>query len=209
MFGINCYCLQTFECTVYITSIWMFSPVILLWLFSTFFGLSTVELLWGFRELGPFHFFFWCSFSCYFLFYICLVTLHTFYLKIHAVSFALFMQFHSITCITACSFAYDYCFSLLHCSRIFSCMCLQSWWIYYDIFYWTDKDLTYDHLASGLKLALEKDKTALDADRLKNYTGNFFPGVASYEVVSLLCWSMVIFPGLSLCWSAIALCRLW
>ncbi|RLM85249.1 UPF0553 protein-like [Panicum miliaceum] len=35
----------------------------------------------------------------------------------------------------------------------------------------TDKDLSYDHLASGLKLALEKDKTALDADRLKNYTG--------------------------------------
>ena len=34
-----------------------------------------------------------------------------------------------------------------------------------------DKDLTYDNLASGLKLALEKDKSALDADRLKNYTG--------------------------------------
>lgn len=37
----------------------------------------------------------------------------------------------------------------------------------------TDKDLSYDHLASGLKLALEKDKTALDADRLQSYTGNF------------------------------------
>ncbi|XP_006657903.1 queuosine salvage protein-like isoform X2 [Oryza brachyantha] len=37
--------------------------------------------------------------------------------------------------------------------------------------FWPDKDLSYDHLASGLKLALEKDKTALDADRLQNYTG--------------------------------------
>uniref|UniRef100_A0A453B6S9 Queuosine 5'-phosphate N-glycosylase/hydrolase n=2 Tax=Aegilops tauschii subsp. strangulata TaxID=200361 RepID=A0A453B6S9_AEGTS len=37
--------------------------------------------------------------------------------------------------------------------------------------FWPDKDLTYDNLASGLKLALEKDKSALDADRLKNYTG--------------------------------------
>ncbi|WVZ66540.1 hypothetical protein U9M48_015744 [Paspalum notatum var. saurae] len=38
--------------------------------------------------------------------------------------------------------------------------------------FWPDKDLTYDHLASGLKLALEKDKNALDADRLQNYTGS-------------------------------------
>ncbi|BAF22060.1 uncharacterized protein [Oryza sativa Japonica Group] len=37
--------------------------------------------------------------------------------------------------------------------------------------FWPDKDLSYDHLASGLKLALEKDKTALDADRLQSYTG--------------------------------------
>ncbi|KAK3125555.1 hypothetical protein QOZ80_7BG0606500 [Eleusine coracana subsp. coracana] len=37
--------------------------------------------------------------------------------------------------------------------------------------FWPDKDLSYDHLASGLKLALEKDKTALDASRLQNYTG--------------------------------------
>lgn len=28
-------------------------------------------------------------------------------------------------------------------------------------------------MASGLKLALEKDKTALDSNRLQNYTGNF------------------------------------
>ncbi|CAD6223287.1 unnamed protein product [Miscanthus lutarioriparius] len=37
--------------------------------------------------------------------------------------------------------------------------------------FWPDKDLSYDHLASGLKLALEKDKNALDSDRLQNYTG--------------------------------------
>jgi hypothetical protein len=44
----------------------------------------------------------------------------------------------------------------------------------------TDKHLSYDHLASGLKLALEKDKTALDADRLQNYTGNLFFIMLSY-----------------------------
>lgn len=38
--------------------------------------------------------------------------------------------------------------------------------------FWPDKDLSYDHLASGLKLALEKDKNALDSDRLQNYTGS-------------------------------------
>ncbi|XP_072992525.1 uncharacterized protein [Typha latifolia] len=37
--------------------------------------------------------------------------------------------------------------------------------------FWPDKDLSYDHLASGLKEALENDKSALDADRLQNYTG--------------------------------------
>lgn len=35
-----------------------------------------------------------------------------------------------------------------------------------------DKDLSYDHLASGLKEALENDKSAFDADRLQKYTGN-------------------------------------
>ncbi|XP_020083423.1 UPF0553 protein-like isoform X1 [Ananas comosus] len=37
--------------------------------------------------------------------------------------------------------------------------------------FWPDKDLSYDHLALGLKDALENDKSALDADRLQNYTG--------------------------------------
>ncbi|CAH9118899.1 unnamed protein product [Cuscuta epithymum] len=37
--------------------------------------------------------------------------------------------------------------------------------------FWPDKELCYDHLASGLKEALENDKSALDADRLKMYTG--------------------------------------
>ncbi|GAU31410.1 hypothetical protein TSUD_370590 [Trifolium subterraneum] len=35
-----------------------------------------------------------------------------------------------------------------------------------------DKDLNYDDLASGLKASLQKDKSAFDADRLQNYTGN-------------------------------------
>lgn len=37
--------------------------------------------------------------------------------------------------------------------------------------FWPDKDLSYDHLASGLKAALENDKSAFDADRLQKYTG--------------------------------------
>lgn len=37
-----------------------------------------------------------------------------------------------------------------------------------------DKDLNYDDLASGLKAALQNDKSAFDADRLQNYTGNLF-----------------------------------
>lgn len=36
----------------------------------------------------------------------------------------------------------------------------------------TDKDLNYDDLASGLKAALQNDKSAFDADRLQKYTGN-------------------------------------
>ncbi|XP_057960320.1 uncharacterized protein LOC131152469 isoform X2 [Malania oleifera] len=37
--------------------------------------------------------------------------------------------------------------------------------------FWPDKDLNYDHLALGLKEALENDKSAFDADRLQQYTG--------------------------------------
>ncbi|KAK1315840.1 hypothetical protein QJS10_CPA05g01293 [Acorus calamus] len=37
--------------------------------------------------------------------------------------------------------------------------------------FWPDKDLSYDHLASGLKTALQNDKHAFDADRLQTYTG--------------------------------------
>lgn len=37
-----------------------------------------------------------------------------------------------------------------------------------------DKDLSYDHLALGLKAALQNDKSAFDADRLQKYTGIFF-----------------------------------
>ncbi|KAH9663915.1 Queuosine salvage protein [Citrus sinensis] len=37
--------------------------------------------------------------------------------------------------------------------------------------FWPDKDLNYDHLALGLKAALQNDKSAFDADRLQKYTG--------------------------------------
>lgn len=62
--------------------------------------------------------------------------------------------------------------------------------VYYNICHWTDKDLSYDHLASGLKLALEKDKTALDADRLKNYTGSFFPHLQLVLALNFLAFAL-------------------
>ncbi|XP_073293854.1 uncharacterized protein [Primulina huaijiensis] len=37
--------------------------------------------------------------------------------------------------------------------------------------FWPDKELTYDHLAAGLKEALRNNKSAFDADRLQKYTG--------------------------------------
>ncbi|CAL9056003.1 uncharacterized protein LOC135676749 [Musa acuminata AAA Group] len=37
--------------------------------------------------------------------------------------------------------------------------------------FWPDEELIYDHLASGLKASLQKDKYALDANRLQMYTG--------------------------------------
>lgn len=37
--------------------------------------------------------------------------------------------------------------------------------------FWPDEELNYDHLALGLKRALEHDKSAFDADRLQKYTG--------------------------------------
>lgn len=37
--------------------------------------------------------------------------------------------------------------------------------------FWPDEELSYDHLALGLKRALEHDKSAFDADRLQKYTG--------------------------------------
>lgn len=45
-----------------------------------------------------------------------------------------------------------------------------------DLFFlpMADNELSYDHLAAGLKEALQKDKAAFDADRLQKYTGIFF-----------------------------------
>ncbi|XP_044469955.1 queuosine salvage protein-like [Mangifera indica] len=37
--------------------------------------------------------------------------------------------------------------------------------------FWPDKELSYDHLALGLKEALQNDKSAFDADRLQKFTG--------------------------------------
>lgn len=36
----------------------------------------------------------------------------------------------------------------------------------------TDAELSYDHLASGLKAALQNDKSVFDADRLQKCTGS-------------------------------------
>ncbi|XP_042443279.1 queuosine salvage protein-like [Zingiber officinale] len=37
--------------------------------------------------------------------------------------------------------------------------------------FWPDEELSYDHLASGLKAALQQDNSVLDADRLQTYDG--------------------------------------
>ncbi|KAL7141493.1 hypothetical protein ABFS83_08G056900 [Erythranthe nasuta] len=37
--------------------------------------------------------------------------------------------------------------------------------------FWPDNEMSYDHLAAGLKEALQNDKSAFDADRLQKYTG--------------------------------------
>ncbi|GAB2282700.1 hypothetical protein Dimus_017238 [Dionaea muscipula] len=37
--------------------------------------------------------------------------------------------------------------------------------------FWPDEELSYDHLALGLKKALKRDNSILDADRLQKYTG--------------------------------------
>ncbi|KAK3020805.1 hypothetical protein RJ639_047677 [Escallonia herrerae] len=37
--------------------------------------------------------------------------------------------------------------------------------------FWPDKDLSYDHLALGLKAALQNDKSVFNVDRLQKYTG--------------------------------------
>lgn len=37
--------------------------------------------------------------------------------------------------------------------------------------FWPDSEMNYDHLAAGLKEALQNDKCAFDADRLQKYTG--------------------------------------
>ncbi|XP_076945251.1 uncharacterized protein LOC143616256 [Bidens hawaiensis] len=47
----------------------------------------------------------------------------------------------------------------------------RGWGLFSLRFDTIDKDLNYDNLASGLKQALENDKTVFDADRLQKYTG--------------------------------------
>jgi hypothetical protein len=39
--------------------------------------------------------------------------------------------------------------------------------------FFIDKNLNYDDLASGLKEALENDKSVFDADHLQKITGNY------------------------------------
>ncbi|KAK4346654.1 hypothetical protein RND71_032993 [Anisodus tanguticus] len=40
-----------------------------------------------------------------------------------------------------------------------------------NFWFWPDEVMSYDHLASGLKVTLESDKSTFDADRLQKYTG--------------------------------------
>lgn len=43
--------------------------------------------------------------------------------------------------------------------------------------------MTYDHLAAGLKEALQNDKSAFDADRLQKYTGTIvILGILSFKI---------------------------
>ena len=56
----------------------------------------------------------------------------------------------------------------------------------------TDKDLNYDDLASGLKAALENDKSVFDADQLQKYTGTDTILSFMWFFCSLLVWLMVL-----------------
>lgn len=50
-----------------------------------------------------------------------------------------------------------------------------------------DNELSYDHLAAGLKEALQNDKSAFDSDRLQKYTGTKFTiGITSLNVLFCL-----------------------
>lgn len=53
--------------------------------------------------------------------------------------------------------------------------------MFYDVL--TDKDLSYDNLALGLKEALQNDKSVFDADRLQNITGKI---LHPFEIISFL-----------------------
>lgn len=54
--------------------------------------------------------------------------------------------------------------------------------MFYDVL--TDKDLSYDNLALGLKEALQNDKSVFEADRLQNITGKI---LHPFEIMSFLC----------------------
>lgn len=43
-----------------------------------------------------------------------------------------------------------------------------------------DDELNYDHLAVGLKEALQNDSSAFDADRLQKYTGIVLVAIYKY-----------------------------
>jgi len=60
----------------------------------------------------------------------------------------------------------DYGFLHPHLISKLSCSCF------------VDEKLSYDHLALGLKRALESDKCAFDANRLQKYTGDRFCSIS-------------------------------
>lgn len=60
--------------------------------------------------------------------------------------------------------------------------------------------MTYDHLAAGLKEALQNDKSAFDADRLQKYTGTIvILGILSFKIRLCLIFEIYVIKISSFC----------
>lgn len=69
------------------------------------------------------------------------------------------------------SFQYLFLFLLL----LSGTLCNWKSNFYFGFFNDADSEMSYDHLAAGLKDVLMNDKSAFDADRLQKYTGENAP----------------------------------